>query len=351
MKNTPQHIQKVDSYFIQKNTKQKSFYEIPYVGNNPQLMIAGFSSTPGVIFDADKQLFKAQTPVFDVTTNYKNSGSLYVFSTEIEYKANLCFKALKSSPSDYYCLSLRINQPTKKNKSLANDLTYSDKAWLIFKPNALFDHYHFKDTQGNDFSIYFTMDWLADFLNKSTAENRKTIQLFLDSKSDFLLSTNLTEIFKLEERKLKELFAIDKDSEAVLMEKIDFIFSNFILALQQEKITENHFEISNLNRLKILEAEKIIKGCVYKKFPTIQYLSEAIGISETKLKQHFKTLFGCTMFQYFQSLQMKEATNLLASHQYKIAEIAEKMGYQNSSKFSAAYKKETGMLPTQFLKI
>jgi hypothetical protein len=79
-------------------TVKNSFYEIPYVGNNPELMIAGFSQTPGVSFDSDKQLFMAQTPVFDVKTNYKNCGSLFVFSTEIEYKTNLFFKAMKSLP-------------------------------------------------------------------------------------------------------------------------------------------------------------------------------------------------------------------------------------------------------------
>jgi AraC-like DNA-binding protein len=339
------------SDFPENSAVKNSFFEIPYIGNDPELMITGFSQTPGVQFDLEKQFFMAQTPVFDVKTNYRISGGLYVISTEIEYKANLCFKAMKSLPSNYYCLSLRINHPSKKNKSLANDLAYSDKAWLLFKPNAMFDHYHFNGTHGNDLSIYFTIGWLTNYLRITSLKNRKTVKLFIDSAADFLISTNLSEILKIEDSNLKNMFNIGADNDADLMEKVDFIFSNFILALQQENITERHFKISNYNRIKILEAEKMIRSYVSKKFPSIQFIADQIGISETKLKQHFKTVYGCTLFQYFQSLQMEEVKSLLVSNRYKIAEIAEKMGYQNASKFSAAFKKETGFSPTGFLNL
>ncbi|MEQ1732319.1 MAG: helix-turn-helix transcriptional regulator [Bacteroidia bacterium] len=345
--NTPKPKKSVTD-FQEKDTVKNSFYDIPYIPNNPQLMIENFSKTPGVTFDAKQQFFMAQTPVFDVKTNYKNCGGMYVISTEIDYKANVCFKAMKTLPSNYYCLSLRINNATKKNKSLANDFSYSDKAWLLFKPNALFNHYHFNGTKGTDFSIYFTLDWLKKHLKQSPLKNRKTIQLFLDSTADFLVSTNLSEILKMEDSKLKNIVDISTDNDVILTEKVDFIFSAFILALQQENITANHFEVSNFHRIKILEAEKIIQSYKYKKFPSINYIANKLGISETKLKQHFKTVYGCTLLQYFQTLQMEEAKLLLVANKYKIAEIAHKMGYENVSKFSARFKKEFGVLPSLF---
>jgi AraC-like DNA-binding protein len=233
---------------------------------------------------------------------------------------------------------------------LANDLTYSDKAWLLFKPNTLFDHYHFNGTKGNDFSIYFTLDWLNNFIKQATVQDKNTIKLFLDSTADFLISHSLSEITKLEDSQLESLLNISFDNDEVLTNKVDFVFSTFIQALQQENITASHFEVSNLNRVKILEAEGILQSSKFKKFPSISFIANKVGISETKLKQHFKTVYGCTLLKYFQTLQMEEAKALLLTKQFKIAEIADKMGYQNSSKFSAAFKKETGLLPSEFLK-
>lgn len=331
-----------------KEIKKNSFYEIPYIASNPELMIANFSKTPDVVLDAKKQFFMAQTPLFDVKTNYKNCGSLYVVSTEIEYKTNLCFKTIDTLPfpSNYYCLTLRINHPNKKNKSLVNDFAYSDNAWLFFKPNAMFDHYHFNGTKGNDFCIYVTIDWLKNYIKQSPLKNRKTIKLFLDSAADFLISLNLSEIFNIEDSKLKNILDISKDHDLDLTKKVDFMFSSFILALQQENITASHFEVSNFHRLKILEAEKIIQSYKYKKFPSIRYIANKVSISETQLKQHFKTVYGCTLLKYFQTLQMGEAKSLLVSKKYKVPEVAQKMGYQNASKFSARFKKEFGITPS-----
>ncbi|KAA6301182.1 MAG: Regulatory protein PchR [Candidatus Ordinivivax streblomastigis] len=81
--------------------------------------------------------------------------------------------------------------------------------------------------------------------------------------------------------------------------------------------------------------------------PTIQSLSEEFGISPTKLKTNFKLFFGKPIFQYFQQERMELAKKLIESSSYTISEAGFKVGYNNLSKFSSAYKKQFGFNPKE----
>ena len=67
----------------------------------------------------------------------------------------------------------------------------------------------------------------------------------------------------------------------------------------------------------------------------------------TRLKDEFKQLFGKPVYQYFQAQRMMLARTLLTDNQILIKEIAFKLGYESQSKFSAAFKKHHGILPSE----
>lgn len=77
--------------------------------------------------------------------------------------------------------------------------------------------------------------------------------------------------------------------------------------------------------------------------PTIQQLSLEVGLNQLKLKQGFKTLFGSSIYALFQKHRMEHARLLLRNH--NVTEVAMTMGYSNISHFSAAYRKQFGILP------
>jgi AraC-like DNA-binding protein len=83
---------------------------------------------------------------------------------------------------------------------------------------------------------------------------------------------------------------------------------------------------------------------------TLQELSEKFKIPLTSMKLCFKGVYGCSVYTYMKSYRMQAAMILLRETSDSITEIATKMGYSNPSKFSEAFKKEFGELPSIYRK-
>lgn len=81
---------------------------------------------------------------------------------------------------------------------------------------------------------------------------------------------------------------------------------------------------------------------------TLEELSEKFDISMTSLKTCFKGVYGTSVYAYMKSYRIQAAALLLRQSQFSITEIALKMGYENPSKFSEAFKKEMGVLPSDY---
>ena len=79
-------------------------------------------------------------------------------------------------------------------------------------------------------------------------------------------------------------------------------------------------------------------------------LSDSAAYAEIG-KLNTKALKGYdSVYAYMKSYRMQAATILLRDTSDSITEIAAKMGYDNPSKFSEAFKKEFGELPSEFRK-
>ncbi len=83
--------------------------------------------------------------------------------------------------------------------------------------------------------------------------------------------------------------------------------------------------------------------------PTLQELSETIGLSLKKLKEGFKQIYGDTVFGFLFDYKMEVARNLLDSGNYNVNEVGFKVGYSTSSHFIAAFKKKFGTTPKKYI--
>lgn len=83
---------------------------------------------------------------------------------------------------------------------------------------------------------------------------------------------------------------------------------------------------------------------------TLKELSEKFNIALTSMKVCFKGVYGSPIYSYMKSYRMQAAMVLLKNSSESITEIAAKMGYDNPSKFSEVFKKEFGVLPSDFRK-
>lgn len=62
----------------------------------------------------------------------------------------------------------------------------------------------------------------------------------------------------------------------------------------------------------------------------------------------FKQTYGIPPKQYFQDIRMKKAMSLLVNADLKIAEVALSVGYDCQLAFSGAFRKYTGVSPSEY---
>ena len=83
---------------------------------------------------------------------------------------------------------------------------------------------------------------------------------------------------------------------------------------------------------------------------TLAELSEQFGVSETSLKTYFKSVYGRTIASYLRQKRMRKAAELLTDPDRKrsVLDVALDVGYENQSKFAAAFKNEYGVPPLEY---
>ncbi len=84
--------------------------------------------------------------------------------------------------------------------------------------------------------------------------------------------------------------------------------------------------------------------------PSIDQLALIAEMSVTKLYRCFKEQYKITINDYIRRGKMKYAMRMLWNDAMSIKNIATKIGYENASKFSAAFKRVHGFSPRHFRK-
>lgn len=84
--------------------------------------------------------------------------------------------------------------------------------------------------------------------------------------------------------------------------------------------------------------------------PTIDELSREYLINPTTLKDSFKGIYGQPIGSYMKEYRIKQAAILLRQSQATISEIANKVGYENQSKFATAFRDVLKITPAEYRK-
>ncbi len=79
-------------------------------------------------------------------------------------------------------------------------------------------------------------------------------------------------------------------------------------------------------------------------------LSAEYRMGASTIKKYFRQIYGVPPYAYLKRRRMEEAAFLLTTTEESIAQIAEAVGYQNTSKFSAAFRDIYSISPTAYKK-
>lgn len=82
--------------------------------------------------------------------------------------------------------------------------------------------------------------------------------------------------------------------------------------------------------------------------PHLPQLARLVGMSQTKLKELFKQVFGDSIYAHFQKARMEEAAALLRQGDYSVSEVGYRLGFTNLSHFSRLFYSHYGVRPKTY---
>lgn len=81
---------------------------------------------------------------------------------------------------------------------------------------------------------------------------------------------------------------------------------------------------------------------------TTEQLAGQFYVSTAQLKKCFYSVYGESIYAYIRAYKMRAAANCLKTTAQPVSEIAGAFGYDNSSKFSKAFRDVMGVSPTKY---
>lgn len=193
-----------------------------------------------------------------------------------------------------------------------------------------------------------------------------TIRIDLDNTPDF---SAVLEGISIDLRGLSEKFrAVGTGFVARKNTSFEHIFSELYSVPKQ--IRKSYFKVKLLELLLVLSTMDIqSEGRTFTKSQvdivkeigaylrenrdrrvTLQELSEQFHISVTHIKNTFKGVYGVSIGGYVRAQKMESAAYMLEHTDKSISEIAGEHGYDNSSKFAAAFRSVKGITPNEYRK-
>jgi AraC family transcriptional regulator len=83
-------------------------------------------------------------------------------------------------------------------------------------------------------------------------------------------------------------------------------------------------------------------------WPSIAKLAASCGVSRSHFSRVFTFSTGQTLSEYSKSIRIQRAKTLLQLNETSISEASTRLGFTNAASFSTAFRRETGMSPSEY---
>ncbi|MBF9014606.1 helix-turn-helix domain-containing protein [Oceanispirochaeta sp. M2] len=87
----------------------------------------------------------------------------------------------------------------------------------------------------------------------------------------------------------------------------------------------------------------------YQRDLTLSEIAETVFLSPVYFCRLFKELTGLNFLTYLTNHRMEKAKELLVTNQYKIGEVGQLVGYNNTKYFTRVFKKHCGVTPSDYI--
>lgn len=183
---------------------------------------------------------------------------------------------------------------------------------------------------------------IDNVIGKDIIDIRKLSEIIRDNGSFAIIRSN-QEV----EHVISELYGVDENIKRAYY-KLKVIELLLFLKNSEIKSLEDEFPVLNAENVqKIKEIRKYLMGNIGVNV-TLDDLSDKFHISQSTVKNYFKTIYGKPLFTWFREYRLNQAAVYLEKTTMSVSEISEKVGYQDHSKFTKAFKKYYSLTPLKY---
>lgn len=195
-------------------------------------------------------------------------------------------------------------------------------------------------------NIYFTKEWFSQQFG--VAQNDAIWNRLLPTDRPALQF----EVLSIEYRELmEEIFELKREQPlylAAMQNRLMLLLEKFLRTAYAKQVNPSQFpNVAENDLKKMIQVEAILANTIGEAPPPIPVLARIATMSETKLKNLFKKIYGHSLYEYYQKNRMLKAKQLIAAKKYSVKEVGSRLGFKNLSNFTIAYKKQFNKLPSE----
>lgn len=300
---------------------------------------------PGItIFTPSARLEKDAEPVKTTITNVKLMGHSLFFNSDWNTKPSDII-TIDHNARDLVIEFSTLNQRFAYKTRYAYRLKGVDKDW-IYTPDghnsALYNHLS-KGTY--TFEVKAT-DENGLWSNRITSIKIERLPAFYETWWAFLIYTLMAistasyailTYVKRAKNKNEELWADSKE----MIEMRNYLD-------ERQELPKN--ESVRLDKMFLDKAIKAVNDNISESDFDVNKLAEGMNMSRSTLTRKLKTITGQTPLEFIRSIKLKRACILLLERNKNISEIASYLGYYDRKYFTACFKEEYDMTPSEYQK-
>ncbi|MDR7208187.1 AraC family transcriptional regulator [Flavobacterium piscis] len=334
------------------------FFELPYLSNSPQEMVNSIIKIPVTLHKSVEQVIHTNNPFCKGVMHYREiEEGLWILATNIDIKQNVIAKALydQAEVSDYYFLTFSVFEyEFRTGNTLSDKVTLLSKCWTFYKPETVVSTYFYKGTTGKFCNLVFNKKWAEKNLSSQILDRGAELQNFLNHETGFLTWLDVVpDIDKISKEIWRILQNNNKEGSfniSNLKIEVHQMITRFFKSTLENSRIQKYKPLNNIDYSNVAKAEKIILHHLTSPFVGVESIASNVNMSPTKLKSIFKSVFGSSMLQYHKEKNIQLAVQLIQNSDLPIKSIAVATGYESASKFTAAFKKRFGILPSEVLR-